>query len=141
MTKDVLVTISGTQFAMGDETVEVVTPGIYHKKNGKHYVHYEVQSEANSPVTKNRVTFHDGHFEMTKRGEQNGYLTFDLNQKTSNIYDTPAGPLHVDVATSVLDFKESEEEISVIVRYALEINYQFVSECEVKFKVQARGTA
>lgn len=67
MTKDVLVTISGNQFATDEGAVEVVTTGTYYMKNGKHYVLYEVQSEANGPVTKNRVKFHDGHFEMTKK--------------------------------------------------------------------------
>lgn len=139
MTKDVLVTISGNQFAVDDEAVEVITTGTYYIKNGKHYVLYEVQSQAGGPVTKNRVKFHDGHFEMTKKGEQNGFLSFDRNQKTSNIYQTPAGPLHVDVTTSVLELEEKDEEIRVRVCYALEINYQFISECEVNFKIQARG--
>lgn len=140
MTKDVLVSISGTQFAVGDEAVEVITVGTYHLKNGKHYVHYEVQSEEAGQGTKCRVKFYDGHFEMMKKGEQNGFLSFDRDCKTSNIYDTPAGPLHVDVATSVLEYEEQEEEIRLRLQYALEINYQFVSECEVNFKIQARGT-
>lgn len=139
MTKDVLVTISGNQFATDEGAVEVVTTGTYYMKNGKHYVLYEVQSEANGPVTKNRVKFHDGHFEMTKKGEHNGFLSFDRDQKTTNIYQSPAGPLHVDVATSELDFTEADTEISVKIKYALEINYQFISECEVDFKIRARA--
>ena len=40
MTKDVIVTISGLQFAQETETepVEIVTAGSYYKKNGKHYI-------------------------------------------------------------------------------------------------------
>ena len=40
MTKDVIVTISGLQFAQETETepVEIVTAGSYYKKNGKHYM-------------------------------------------------------------------------------------------------------
>ena len=40
MTKDVIVTISGLQFAQETETepVEIVTAGSYYKKNGKHFM-------------------------------------------------------------------------------------------------------
>lgn len=45
----------------------------------------------------------------------------------------------MDVATSQLDFTEADTEISVKIKYALEINYQFISECEVDFKIRARA--
>ena len=40
MTKDVLISISGLQFAGGEnsEPVEVITSGSYYKKNGRHYI-------------------------------------------------------------------------------------------------------
>ena len=44
MTKDVLVSISGTQFAdimQNEEPIEIVTNGNYYKKNNKHYVIYD----------------------------------------------------------------------------------------------------
>ena len=44
MTKDVLLSISGLQFAARDEEdvepIEVITAGDYYKKNGKHYILY-----------------------------------------------------------------------------------------------------
>lgn len=67
MTKDVLITISGMQFDIEEEPVELVTVGTYYLKNGKHYVLYEEQTEGNGQVTKNIVKFYEGHFEMTKR--------------------------------------------------------------------------
>ncbi len=45
MTKDVLLSISGLQFAAKEEEdvepVEVITAGGYYKKNGKHYIMYD----------------------------------------------------------------------------------------------------
>lgn len=138
MTKDVLITISGMQFDIEDEPIELVTAGTYYLKNGKHYVLYEEQPEDNGPITKNVVKFHDGHFEMTKKGGNNSFLMFDQDQKTSTLYQTPAGPVQIDVITHELSMVEKEEEIQVNVRYALNMNYNFISECEVTFKVQAR---
>lgn len=138
MTKEVLITISGMQFDIEDESIEFVTAGTYYLKNGKHYVLYEEQPEDNGPITKNIVKFYDGHFEMTKKGGNNSFLMFDRGQKTSTIYQTPAGAIQVDAVTHELSMIEKAEKIQVKVRYALNINYNFVSECEVRFKVQAR---
>lgn len=138
MTKDVLITVSGTQFEVGDEPIELVVPGTYYMKNGKHYVFYEEQGESDAVVTKNSVKFYDGHFEMTKKGGQTSYLMFETDKKTSTMYHTIAGPLQIDSTTSLIDITESEEEILVNVKYALDINYNYVSDCHVIFKVQAR---
>lgn len=138
MTKDVLVTVSGTQFEVGDEAIELVVPGTYYMKNGKHYVFYDEHSDKDEAVTKNSVKFHEGHFEMTKKGGQTSYLLFQEGKKTSTVYHTIAGPLQIDSTTFLLDIQESEDEIIVTVKYALDINYNYVSECQVIFKVQAR---
>lgn len=137
MTKDVLITVSGLQHAIEDEPIELMLRGTYYNRNGKHYVVYDEQPEGEA-VTRNMVKFHDGHFEMTKKGGNTSYLTFDRDRKTSSVYQTPAGSLQIDTITHVLDMEETEDEISVYVRYSLDINYNYISECEVRFKVQAR---
>lgn len=137
MTKDVLIKISGMQFDVQDDAIELVTRGNYYYKNGKHYVLYEEQPESNGPITKNIVKFNDTHFEMTKKSKEHSYLIFDKDEKTSTVYQTPVGSIQVDVQTQELTVTETEEELSVKIKYALDINYNFVSECEVSFKVQA----
>lgn len=138
MTKDVLICIAGTQFDTGDEPVELMVRGSYYLKNGKHYVLYEEQAEANGPVTKNTVKFYDGYFEMTKRGSGQSYLMFERGKQTSTVYQTVAGSVQVDIATQELEISETENEIGVYVKYALDINYQFVSQCEVHFTIKAQ---
>lgn len=138
MTKDVLITISGMQFDVGDAPIELKTVGSYYLKNGKHYVLFEEEPEGGGPITKNIIKFKEGSFEMTKKGGNNSYLLFELGKKNSTVYCTPVGDIQVDVATYDLSIAESEEEILVRVKYTLDINYSFISECEVRFKVQAR---
>ena len=55
MTKDVLISISGLQFAGGEnsEPVEVITSGSYYKKNGRHYILYDEVAEDTAGTTKN----------------------------------------------------------------------------------------
>ena len=44
----------------------------------------------------------------------------------------------MDVVTNEMDIFESEDELRVNIKYTLDINHNFVSECEVHFTVQAR---
>ena len=138
MTKDVLVRISGMQFDIEDEPIELVTAGTYYEKNGKHYVLYEEQPENNGPITKNMIKFHDSCFEMTKKGGNQSYLIFNKDENTTTFYDTPAGTVQIDVTTHDYVMNQSETELEVKINYSLSINYMFISECEVNFKVQAR---
>ena len=138
MTKDVLISISGTQFDVGNGAIELVVSGTYYKKNGKHYVFYEEEAVTDSRITKNSVKFYDGHFEMTKKGGYTSFLMFEKDRKLSTIFETVAGPLQIDTLTKELTIEETDQEIVVNVKYALDINYSFVSDCHVVFKVQAR---
>lgn len=141
MTRDVLVKISGMQFDVQDEAIELTVPGSYYMKNNKHYVLFEEQPEDNGPVTKNIVKFDHAFFEITKKGGNNSYMRFDKNRKNSTVYRTLVGPIQIGVLTHDFLIEEKEREIAVKVKYALDINYKFVSECEVDFRVQARSEA
>ena len=61
MTKDVLVKISGLQFAEDQDNgpVEIITTGNYYKKNGKHYILYDEVQEGFDGVTKSVIKVND----------------------------------------------------------------------------------
>ena len=76
MTKDVLVSVKGTQYMDGEsDTVEVITAGTCHEKNGKWYVMYEETTEGVKEVTRNTVKIHPEKVEV-KKGSDRG--TSDL---------------------------------------------------------------
>ena len=65
MTKDVLVKISGLQFAEDQDNgpVEIITTGNYYKKNGKHYILYDEVQEGFDGVTKSVIKVNDDFLE------------------------------------------------------------------------------
>lgn len=138
MTKEVLIKVSGTQFDVDDEPIELMIIGNYYMKNGKHYVLYEEQPENNGIVTRNIVKFDDHYFEMIKRGGNNSYLRFEKENQTSTVYQTPAGPIQIDIDTKSFEISETDDELRVRIRYRLDLNYEYVSECEVFFEVLSR---
>ena len=138
MTKDVLITVTGRQFDVADEPIELITSGTYYLKNGKHYVLYDECPDGSEEIIKNRVKFHDGYFEMVKNGAVSSALKFTANERTASLYHTDAGTVTIEVDTKELMIDESDGLIQVNVCYLLHINGQFISECQVNFKVKRR---
>lgn len=137
MTKDVLITVSGRQFDIGDEPVVLVTRGNYYQKNGKHYVLYEEQPDEHEDVIKNRIKFYDGNFEMVKKGAVSSALRFCIDEKSESVYRTEAGDVLMEVVTSDIDISETENKMRVTVNYKLNINGQFISDCEVEILIES----
>ena len=137
MTKDVLITVSGRQFDVGDEPVVLVTRGNYYQKNGKHYVLYEEQPDEHEGVIKNRIKFYDGNFEMVKNGAVSSALKFCIDEKSESIYRTAVGDVLMEVLTSAIDISTTEDKMCVTVKYKLHINGQFISNCEVEILIES----
>ena len=129
MTKEVLVRIAGLHFDLKengetdlqeaeDEKIEIVVPGQYFLKNGKHYILYEEIEESGLGVTKNtlKVTG-DYRVEMKKSGVLTSYMVFEKGKKYVSSYKTP------------------------FVRYTLEAEDEAVAESRIRIEVVPRECA
>ena len=140
MNKDVLITISGLQFeSTGDEPIEMITVGDYYKKNDKHYVVYEELLDGTEDLTKNIIKFDESGLDLKRNGAVNVHMAFDKDRRTENSYNTPFGNILIGVDTSAISFNESEDCISVAVNYALDVNYEFLSNCKLKLEIRPRN--
>lgn len=140
MTKDVLVKISGLQFA-GEEdsdSVEVITSGTYYKKNGKHYVLYEEVMEDSTDVTKNVIKIGEDFMEVTRKGPVTAHMVFEKDKKNISYYNTPFGNLLIGIDAREIRIHESEQDIHVKVKYGLEINYEHVADCHITVDVKSK---
>ena len=140
MTKDVLVSIKGTQFmdmTGNDEPIEIVTNGSYYKKNNKHYVIYDEIIEGVSGITKNTLKFDENIFNLTRSGAVNTSMVFEENRRNMTNYNTPFGQLTIGIDASSIQISEEEEEINVNVDYAIDINYEYLADCKIALKIEA----
>lgn len=141
MTKDVLITIRGLQFvSKGDDAdpVEVVSPGEYYFKNGSHYLLFDEVTEGFTESTHNMMKFRDNHLEVRKKGLVDVNMVYETNKKTLSYYHTPFGVMHMGIATTSFNKKETEDEIQLKVDYALEMNESFVADCTIYINVKSR---
>lgn len=141
MTKDVLITISGLQFAEGadNEPVEVITSGVYYKKNGKHYILYDEVTEGTEQTTKNIIKLGDGLMDVTKRGGLNVHMMFEKDKKNVTYYYMPYGSLLVGIDATKVLIEEGEHDINVTVDYALDINYEHMADCTITMNVRSKN--
>jgi len=140
MTKDVLVKISGLQFA-GEEdsdSVEVITSGTYYKKNGKHYVLYDEVMEGTTEITKNVIKIGSDSMEVTRKGPATVHMVFEKDKKTVSYYYTPFGNLLIGIDAKSIRIEESDLDINVKVNYGLEINYEYVADCHITVDVKSK---
>ena len=132
MTKDVLVKISGLQFA-GEEdsdSIEVITSGTY--------VLYEEVMEGSTEVTKNVIKIGADSMEVTRKGPATVHMMFERDKKNVSYYYTPFGNLLIGIDAKEIRIDESELDINVKVNYGLEINYEYVADCHITVDVKSK---
>ena len=142
MTKDVLLSISGLQFAAKDEEdiepVEMITAGDYYKKNGKHYILYDEVMEGFDGNTKNIIKLTEDSLDITKKGISNVHMVFEKNKKNVSYYNTPFGSLVIGIDAKSVDIAETESHIDVKIKYNLEVNYEHLADCSITMSIQSK---
>ena len=148
MTKDVLVSISGlhTDIITGmtdeeNEAIEVVTPGSYYCRNGKHYVIYDEVMEGMPGTIKNKtkITGTDS-LEIMKTGISNAHMIFEKNKKNLTYYQTPYGQMLIGVNTKNMEVNVTDENIGVSVDYELDVNHEPLADCRIKMEIYSKGS-
>ena len=134
MTKDIMLRISGVQFPDGEDNSEemvVITSGSYFEKDGRHYIKYDEVQEDSNEVIRNLLKIENGSLELTRRGMTNVHMVFEKDKKSESYYDTPFGRFLVGISATHLDVREKEDSIDVQVKYALEINSEYIADCSI----------
>lgn len=141
MTQEVLLTLKGLQFDQREENsdkIEMVVVGDYYKRNGKHYVIYEEITEGFNQATKNRLKFSEDMVELSRSGLVNVHMVFQENKKNLTNYNTPFGQILIGIDTKKVQIEEKPDNIVVNVDYALDINYEFLSDCHITVNIDSK---
>lgn len=147
MTKDVLISIQGLQFAETDvnnassdeelDRIETICPGEYYYRNGAHFVMYNEVIEGYDEPVRNMLKLRGKEFTCTKKGAMNAQLVFVEGKKTMTDYVTPFGNIMIALDTDEIQVDESNENMRIHICYGLEANYQFIADCEITVVIKA----
>ena len=143
MTKEVLLSITGLLLSpdQQSDTVEMIAPGEYYFRNGKHYFLYDEVTEGFDQITKNVIKVAPDYMELTKKGLLNVHMVFEKNKKHVTYYYTPYGSLLIGIDAQKVDVNEAQDLLCVEVDYGLEMNYEHLANCHIRIDAKSKGTA
>ena len=121
----------------GEDSIETLAPAEFFVKQGVYYIFFEEIIDDNTGVTKSRIKYSDKCFELTRKGEVSVHLLFEEGKKTLNTYQMPYGTLVVGLDTKRIQMSETKEEIKIAIDYAMEINYQQVSDNSIEVVIKS----
>lgn len=142
MTKEVLLSIRGLQFEgdMDGEQIETITSANYYKRKDQHFIIYEEMMEGFEEPTKGMIRFSEREMSITKRGLVNMNMLFEEKKKNMTNYKTPYGNILIGIDTEKVAVSEQEEKIAVEVSYSMEVNYEYLADCNIKMDIIAKDS-
>ena len=142
MDKNVLITVGGLLYTGSGEgekdNVDVISPGQYYYKEGKHYLFYDEVVEETPETIKNRIEITPDEVKVSKRGIINTEMEFRPKEETKTHYSTPFGTLIMGIRTDRIQVEEKDDSLEALIEYNLEVNYEHVSECFIRILVQSK---
>ncbi|MCD8077170.1 MAG: DUF1934 domain-containing protein [Lachnospiraceae bacterium] len=142
MDREVLITVSGVLFTGEDakekDNVDIISPGQYYLRNGKHYLLYEEMMEEYPEPVKNIIKISPDHVSLRKNGIISTEMRFEEGKHTQSHYSTPFGVLALGIHTNRIQMEESGGEVNLDIEYGLEINYEHASENRLHVRVQPK---
>ena len=141
MTQDVLISITGLHAVAGapDENIEIVYPGQYRLVGNTHSVRYEETSE-DGELTRSTILIRPDLVEVIRKGAVETRMIFDPAKRSQTYYTTAFGKVSLGVSAVSLDVDIEDGLIMANINYALDMNGDFVSDCEIMIKVCEAGT-
>ena len=112
--KEVMVRIKSMQVSReaGSDEMEFVTEAKLYKRNGALYLLYEESEFSGMPGCRTRLRLRDDEVQMKRFGEGAGIgneLRFKKGSRYTGLYETPFGPIEMEVLTNDVARTISEE--------------------------------
>lgn len=106
--KDIMVKIKGHQYSResGEDTMEFVTEAKLYERGGAMYLIYDETELSGIPGCKTRLKLKGDQVQMKRIGENgsSGHeIRFEKGKRYSGFYETPMGPIEIEVLTNKLE--------------------------------------
>jgi uncharacterized beta-barrel protein YwiB (DUF1934 family) len=147
VTKDVLISIQGLQFAGTEvdeaendedlDKIETICTGEYYYRNNAHFIMYDELIEDTEAI-KNVIKLRDKEFTLTKKGGINVQMVFSQGKKTMTQYLTPFGNILIALDTKRVEYEQEADSLYIHINYGLEANYQYIADCNITIDVKSK---
>lgn len=112
--KEVMIRIKGQQVTReeGEDIMEFVTEAQLYSRGDALYLVYDESELSGIPGCRTRLKLKDGRLQLKRYGGDSGMsseLSFEKGKRYNGVYDTPFGPLEIEILTNELESTMSEE--------------------------------
>ncbi len=107
-----------------DDSIEVVTPGNFYKKDKNYYAVYEETAISGMEGTTTTLKIGEKNFSLIRMGNTSTKMDFTLNKKSMSMYSTPYGTLEININTKKLDINIDDNGGSIYIDYILGVEGQ-----------------
>ena len=132
--------------------MEYSCPAVWKQLAGTHCISYEEILDLSGEVSPDPSASKAGPTETTatrvlikaaedsaqliRKGEFDSRLVFDPKEKKASRYGTPFGELDAAAAVSCYQLEEQPGRLHLKLRYTLELNGQYISDCDMEIDVR-----
>ena len=78
--------------------------------------------------------------EVRKKGPVQTNMVFETEKQNMTCYQTPYGPIQMDITTTGVNLGEEEELLEIKTEYILGMNGQKVADCQMHIRVTPKGS-
>ncbi len=138
MKKDVSISIKGMHFQSTEDggNIETIWQGQYYIKNDVRYIIYDEPIEGTDETCKSMIKFDHSMLSLSKKGPVSTTMLFKIGEKNLTNYNTPFGSIVIGIDTKNISFTEFEDLVRIDVNYSLDVNYEFLSDCNIHIEIR-----
>lgn len=135
MDNKALISVLSKQFNDEENSIEVITPGKFYKKDDCYYVIYKETEISGMEGTTTTFKIFPGKFSLLRKGTTTTTMNFEKDTKTISLYNTPYGMLELEIETKNLQIDINEQGGEILINYNLYIVGQEPQETVLKITI------
>ncbi|WP_027623652.1 DUF1934 domain-containing protein [Clostridium lundense] len=140
MKKNALISVSSMQSKQEGDTIEVVTPGSFYKKENCYYVVYDETkiSGMEGTTTTFKINSKDNKFSLIRVGTTTTKMEFQKSSGDVSLYNTPYGTLELKIDTKDLKINIDDQGGNIFVNYHMSVAGQKPQDTFLKINIKAQ---
>ncbi len=119
----------------GDDKLELTAEAEFYKKDGKYLIEYDEELISDCALSHTKVEVGDNFVSMQRTGDVRTEMLFMMERQTSSVYDTPYGNLQINIYTSKIENKLTDDGGTVYFEYIINADGRKLSRNSFDIKV------
>jgi uncharacterized beta-barrel protein YwiB (DUF1934 family) len=137
MEKKAIISVLSRQ--LGDkEEIEVVTPGLFYKKDNSYFAEYDETAISGMEGTTTTLKINPDKFSLIRMGSTSAEMDFDKKTDSISMYNTPYGTIELKIETKKLDINVNEEGGDIYIKYLLSVLGQEPMDTTLKINIKTQ---